>query len=263
MSDPSQGDSNGIQFDHAEYEQPQAGLVKCADCGVEIPSNYYQVGERITCERCMARARWEREGGSGTGRFVRAAVFGSLAALLGTALYYGVLALTGYEVGLIAIAVGFLVGMAVRIGSRGRGGWKYQTLAVGLTYLSIVSSYIPMIVAEISKLDPAELSQAAETGEGATTDPAGPEPVAVNPEATAETPAEAEPMSAGEALTALALAALFLLALAVAAPFLGGFSNILGIVIIGIGLYQAWSLNKRTELVISGPFRVGEGAPEA
>ena len=49
--------------------------------------------------------------------------------------------LTGYEIGLIAVAVGWLVGGAVRLGSKGLGGKPFQALAVALTYLAIVSHY--------------------------------------------------------------------------------------------------------------------------
>jgi hypothetical protein len=51
-----------------------------------------------------------------------------------------------------------------------------------------------------------------------------------------------------------ALLALFLLlVLACAVPFFAGVSNLIGLVIIGIGMYQAWKLNRRGAVVISGP----------
>jgi hypothetical protein len=37
----------------------------------------------------------------------------------------------------------------VRTGSQGRGGWPYQLLAVGLTYLSIVLAYAVLIHGEL------------------------------------------------------------------------------------------------------------------
>jgi hypothetical protein len=43
------------------------------------------------------------------------------------------------------------------------------------------------------------------------------------------------------------------LLVACAAPFLAGLQNIIGLVIIGIGVYQAWKLNRRVPLVITGP----------
>ena len=79
--------------------------------------------------------------------------------LIGCGIWYAVRALTGYEVGLIAIIVGLLVGGAVRKGSKRRGGRLYQTLAVLLTYASIVSTYVPDIVGELKKLEGPEASQ--------------------------------------------------------------------------------------------------------
>ena len=38
-----------------------------------------------------------------------------------------------------------------------------------------------------------------------------------------------------------------------AAPFLAGIQNVIGIIIIGIGMYEAWKLNRRVPLVITGP----------
>jgi hypothetical protein len=58
-------------------------------------------------------------------------------------------------------------------------------------------------------------------------------------------------------LVALVLMAVFIMALAYAAPFLGGFENILGIAIIAFGLYEAWKLNRRETPVITGPHAVG------
>jgi hypothetical protein len=47
-----------------------------------------------------------------------------------------------------------------------------------------------------------------------------------------------------------------LFAVAMAAPFLAGFENIIGLVIIAFGLYQAWKMNKRNPVVITGPFKL-------
>jgi hypothetical protein len=56
----------------------------------------------------------------------------------------------------------------------------------------------------------------------------------------------------GQFLLALTL----LLLLACAAPFLAGIQNVIGVVIIGIGLYEAWKLNRRVALDITGPHAV-------
>lgn len=62
-----------------------------------------------------------------------------------------VVKLTGYSIGLVAIVVGAVVGLAVRKGARGRGGWVYQGMAIILTYLAIAASYVPDVIKAIEK----------------------------------------------------------------------------------------------------------------
>jgi hypothetical protein len=59
----------------------------------------------------------------------------------------------------------------------------------------------------------------------------------------------------------LAVVGIFLLACAV--PILAGFSSPIGLVIIGIALYQGWKMNRRPALAIVGPLRVGDTTPAA
>jgi hypothetical protein len=54
---------------------------------------------------------------------------------------------------------------------------------------------------------------------------------------------------------------LALFAVAAALPFLAGFENILGLLIIAFGLWEAWKLNKRQELEILGPLTIGAPPP--
>jgi hypothetical protein len=61
-------------------------------------------------------------------------------------LYYGVIAITNVELGLVAIAIGYLVGYAVRAGTGGRGGRRFQILAVLLTYFSVSLAYAMLAV---------------------------------------------------------------------------------------------------------------------
>jgi hypothetical protein len=156
-------------------------------------------------------------------------LFGAGAALLGTIVYFAVLALSGYEIGFIAVGVGWLVGKAVRKGGYGCGGWKLQALAVGLTYCSIVGSYVPLAVKTI----------VAKQSQSVT--------------ATAERPALQRPSSPGISGAGLILGLLILFVISLAAPFLAGYHNILGLFIIGLGLFEAWRLNRRPQLVLSGP----------
>ena len=103
----------------------------------------------LVCAPC--RAGLEHPRGTRLRRVLQATALGTLAAIGGSLLYFAVAAITGREFGLVAIAVGFMVGTAVRKGSGGRGGWAYQTLAIALTYLAMVSTYVPLVVKEFQK----------------------------------------------------------------------------------------------------------------
>jgi hypothetical protein len=202
-----------IQFDRAEPLAPDASPKTCAGCHAAIHDAYYTSGGRLICTNCADRILARKPPEPGTKGLLRAALYGAGAALLGTIVYFAVLALSGYEIGLIAVGVGWLVGKAVRKGGYGCGGWKLQALAVGLTYCSIVGSYVPLAMKTI---------------------------VAT----------QSHPVTAGVGLV-LGLTMLFVVSLA--APFLAGYRNILGLFIIGLGLYEAWRLNRRPQLVLSGP----------
>jgi hypothetical protein len=230
-------ENTDLQFDRAQFDG--AGPERtCKACNTPLAGAYYEVNGHMVCERCCFQLREGTPAGSRPGRVVRAAGAGAVAALGGAVLYWAILAATGYEFGLIAIVVGFAVGRAVRWGSRGRGGWAYQTLAIALTYLAIVGGYVPMIVKEIAKEKPAAQTQTAQQ--------AG--IVQVSEPATSGAAASEAP-GLGVILFAFAV----VLLIACAAPFLAGLKNIIGLVIIGIGMYQAWKLNRRVPLVITGP----------
>ncbi len=253
MTDPNTSPGE-LQFDRVEGQSKQTPGGACAQCGQPLRDAYYEVNGRVLCERCrrVAEASWAA--GTSTGRFGKAVVFGIAAAAAGSALYYGVLALTGYEFGLIAIVVGFLVGVAVKKGSNGRGGWQYQTLAMFLTYTSIVSSYVPLIVREVVSQD-----KTLQVGDSAIFPTAGDTAAQVNAldsASLAEIGASAAEAEAASGPSNPVLIILLGIGLIYALPFLAGFQNILGLVIIAIGLYEAWKLNQRAELKVAGPFKV-------
>lgn len=186
---------DNLQFERAE----QTGTPSCSVCKSPLPDQYYVVNGHVVCDGCR-RAVAEEWVQGGAGRVGKAIGLGVLATIACSVAWYLVLKLTGSEFGILAIVVGFVVGGAVRKGSNGRGGWRYQALAIFLTYTAIVSSYVPYLVDR-------------------------------------ERPAE----------TVVLLYSL---------PFLMGFQNLIGLLIIGIALFEAWKLNVRSELSVSGPHRV-------
>jgi hypothetical protein len=225
-----------LQFDREEYDQAKSGPPACCSCAQPIRDAYWDMNGEVVCGVCRESVEQAVLGGSGASRFFRAAAYGTAAAAVGSAIYYAVLALTGYEVGLVAIVVGLLVGGAVRRGSNGRGGWLYQGLAMFLTYSAIVTTYMPYVYKAIQEA-PAQSAETAPAPEGA------PPPVGEP---------DFDP-SGWPAPLRLLVGLAILFAIAFVGPFLGGLEDILGLLIIGIGLFEAWKLNQRFELRISGP----------
>lgn len=144
---PDAGES--LKFDAAEQMSgaDSSGEPTCTNCGNEITRSYHEANGKVVCPPCRAKLEEMLNGnGGGAGRFLRAVAFGAIGAAIGAGLYYAILALTGYEFGLIAVVVGWLVGRGVSIGANHRGGWRYQALAIVLTYVAIVSTYIPLAI---------------------------------------------------------------------------------------------------------------------
>ena len=226
------------------------------------------VGKHTVCERCRNSVQASLTGGSGAARFLRAAVAGLLAAAAGALIYFGISALTGYEFGLVAIVVGLMVGGAVRWGSTGRGGRSYQALAMALTYTAIVTTYVPQIVRSFREAAHApQVPAASPNSSGAVQAARAPTRRSSATTPTAKTGSPRPVQATSRAGTSAAsqddarptpikflIGWGFVFAIAFVAPFLGGLRNIMGLIIIGIGLYEAWKMNRRVRVELSGPF---------
>lgn len=137
-----------LQFDRTERAEA-AAVARCGYCNQPLDGTYYQINGRAACQGCHAQLMASLEKHGPVVSFVVATAFGVVAAALGGLLWYGVGAVTGLNIGLIAVAVGFGVGFAVRKGSHNRGGPLYQALAIVLTYLGIASQYVPEILGQM------------------------------------------------------------------------------------------------------------------
>ena len=145
MSSSASRTSEVPKFDVADAVTP-VGTAPCAECRRAIVDTYYEAGEGVVCAPCQTRIASNLEPDVTRARFSRAARFGALAAAAGAAVYFGLLAAAGREVSVALILIGFAVGRAVRSGARARGGRPYQWLALGLTYLAMVTTYVPFVL---------------------------------------------------------------------------------------------------------------------
>jgi hypothetical protein len=258
MSDDTKMPAGPLQFDKAEYPASRPSASACAVCNGPLTQRYYTVNTATLCEPCHGQVKATLAGGSKLRRAVVAAAFGLLAGLAGAAIWYVVRVTTGYELGLIAIVVGLMVGVAVRKGSNGRGGWFYQTLAIVLTYTSIGAQYLPDVVESLMK-DRREQHAPVAAKNPAAGEAQGKDAARDGAEDKPAVDDGLKPQGIRLVL-GVALLLVFALAGALALPILIGMQNPIGLLIVGIALYEAWKINKGSAIRILGPFQLAPSA---
>ena len=266
MTDPNTRPAQEpLQFDRAvESDAPAAGApstpaLTCSSCGQPITTSYYQLGGATLCANCKLIVERTLAEQHTRGAFLRSAILGLAAAVAGAAIYYGVIALLGLEIGIVAILIGYMVGAAVRKGARGGGGRRYQILAVALTYFSVGLAYSPLAFKGFAE-GRAKASASADSARTfvAPSESASESVAAVAP---ASRPITTKRIGAGALLLALGATFLFIFVLPILAVMGSGASGIISVIIIGVGMRQAWRMTAGHTVVISGPYRVG-GSPE-
>jgi len=201
-----------LQFERAEFGAAPAR--NCTGCHQPIAGPYFDVNGQPFCEACTASIRQAHGDSPGGAAFARAVGAGLIAGAIGSSLFYLVEKISGYQLSILAIAVGFLVGRAVRWATGGRGGVIYQILAVVLTYAAIAFSWLPFV---------------------------------------------AERQGASLDVLDVVLQAPFILSL----PILIGLERPFTLVILGIGLWEAWKFTAPVPFVITGPFTAVPPPPDA
>jgi hypothetical protein len=244
------------QFNTAEYSS--SGEV-CKSCKQPISASYYRVNGMLACGNCAEKVRQQSPKDTHTA-FVRGITFGIGAAILGFVLFAGFVIITGISLGYISLAVGFLIGKAMKLGSNGIGGRRYQIAAAALTYAAVSMAAIPIAIhyqglghferkdAKSSQAPPSN-HDSGEVDNPPLNSPATDSGAANNPKRTTT--------GLVEAFGVLAL-------LGLASPFLelsSPLQGVIGLVILFVGIRIAWQLTAGPKLEILGPFQ--DGSPGA
>lgn len=253
-SAPTTSASAPLQFDRAVASDPAArtaGGVACSFCRHAIADAYFTVNDKPVCGRCKAAIERAVAQSRTRRAFGKAFASGLGAALAGAAIYYAVLALLNIEIGIVAIAIGYMVGYAIRKAVRG-GGRRYQILAACLTYSAVGVAYVPVVMtaagaknrAVKAAADTTAAKRAAATGD------------------TLAVSASAPRSGFGfmEGVAALIAFALILPVLSIVTTLPSG---LLSALIIGIGIRVAWRMTAAAPLVFAGPLEVGRATQGA
>jgi len=109
----------------------------CGRCGTSIQGQYFVANGHVVCERCRTTLE---------GSTAAAIRLGVAAAVLSAGAYYFVYAVWHLNFVLIAVIAGVLIGLAVRRGAQGNRAQRYRFIALGLTYVCVVSTYVPALL---------------------------------------------------------------------------------------------------------------------
>ena len=159
-------------------------------------------------------------------------------------------------IGYVSLAVGFIVGKAIRLGSGGIGGRRYQVAAVVLTYAAVSMSAIPIGISQYMK----EKKTEPPAHEAAAPSAASPGATSQQDHLASDDRASSAPAQKpgwGAALLSLAF-------LGLASPFLelqDPVHGVIGLVILWVGISIAWRLTAAPKVDILGPFTVGASSP--
>ena len=233
------------QFGTAEYAGV-AGTEHCSFCKQLISGRYYRVNSAMACSACGERAQLEEPKDSHS-RYMRGLIFGIGGAILGLILYATFEIATGLIIGYLSLAVGYVVAKAIKMGSRGAGGRRYQITAVALTYAAVSLAAVPVYISTYAKQKARHTAEIQEQ-----------QPDAAAADGTATSASTAKPrMGFGAALVQLALIGL-------ASPFLeltgDPWHGLIGLVILAVGLRIAWRIAGGSETHIYGPFESASAA---
>jgi hypothetical protein len=160
--------------------------------------------------------------------------------------YAGFTILTGIYIGYVSLAVGWLVGKAIMLGSKGIGGRRYQIAAVILTYAAVSLAAIPIAISYHLKAK----SQAE----------------SVQPQQQQPTDAQNGPpdQTRQEPKLSFGAAILQLLVLGLASPFLemqDPLHGIIGLIILMVGIRIAWQITAGSRRAsIEGPYENSSAA---
>jgi hypothetical protein len=109
-----------------------------------VPNNKKgSTGPIALCEGCFAKIDHIFEAETLHAQVLPALAMGVAAGVVAALVWYGFVAVTQYQLGIIAVGIGWLVARAVMFGSGGKRGGALPWISVGITLVSmVVSEYL-------------------------------------------------------------------------------------------------------------------------
>ncbi len=114
----------------------------CALCTAAMPDGTaHRANGQLVCAACAGHLGRELAAETARPRdHLPAAGLGLVGALIGAAIWAGIAVATDFEVGYVAVLVGFLAGQGVKLGARRARGPSLQRLAAGLAVFGLLAA---------------------------------------------------------------------------------------------------------------------------
>lgn len=227
------------QFETAQYAGTQKDA--CKRCGQPVRDSYYRVNGEIACAQCAEKARLDLPKDSHAA-FSRALLFGAGGAIVGLILYAVFAIATGFVIGYAALAVGYIIAKAMKLGAKGAAGRRYQIAAALFTYAAVSMAAVPVDIHYVINQRQARAQTAVQQSQ---TD--------------VSAAADQRPQSTSVNWGSLIWSLLFV---GLASPFLelqqNPTSGLIGLVILYVGIQIAWKMMAgKPSAGVDGPFRIG------
>jgi hypothetical protein len=234
--------TDNLQFERAQF----ASGNHCTQCQTPLRESYYRLIEDTVCPFCAEKARAEyQQQISSSGGFGRAVFFGAAAAIGGSVIYGGVAVISGRPWNIIAIFIGWMVATAMMKGSDGIGGRRFQVVALLLTYFSITSGYVPVIMNSMVRNGSLQRVLTAPR----------PRPTGIAPSTRITPTASAVDNTALTMRSFVVLVVSFFLAATIPIRLIASIPGVFSTFMIALALQRAWIGTAGTPFSLFGPFR--------
>jgi hypothetical protein len=215
-----------LQFRKAEHAREVPAGPPCASCSKPTGDSYYQANGKVVCVPC-GQAIEAGQNAPPPHTLLKSLLYGLGAGVASITLYAVVYIVTGSGWALIYILTGFMVGKAIRYASNGLGGRPQQILAVVLTYFAITWSVVPVIL--YHSMQKSKVTQS-----------------------------DGKQIAPSNVVAVARVAATFIGASIMPFLLLGkGVIGVVNVLIIFFGLWRAWRLTGRSNILVMGPYQAG------
>ena len=129
-------------------QAPSTVGATCAGCGAGIPQGQAvmvrgkdkKAPPKTICPNCATALQETFEAETENPNLLGALILGLSAAVVSALVWYLFVALTRYQIGFVAVGVGFLIGVAVRFGAGSQRGIALQFISVAIALLAMGTS---------------------------------------------------------------------------------------------------------------------------